>query len=367
MPVVDIVFLSLAASQLLVMAIYIFLYHRQSALGLLSGVLILTLISGLLGEGLNFVVSPQSRKGLIFLTMTLNRIGNLSMFLAWLLSLKLFDDNFHISQVRLRFWVFAGTALIMRSIGSYYAHYAIDLSVFSNVITWVYSQLVLLGFSIAAIYVAAEGWKSDLVVERRLERVIFVFCVATLLLLMMGNRSVWVFNAIAAGTGFRATPLSPIVYSIYAYFVTVVLFLWIFRVVNLSVIRGPVEPALDKEKNEQLVRERELSIQIKAVMEEQKLYHEPSLTVPALAERLVSQEYLVRRAINNHMGFRNFSAFLNYYRINETVQLLVDTKEPITNIGLNVGYASLSSFYTAFKAINHMTPKEYRAQHISKA
>jgi hypothetical protein len=59
MPVVDIVFLSLAASQLLVMAIYIFLYHRQSALGLLSGVLILTLISGLLGEGLNFVVSPK--------------------------------------------------------------------------------------------------------------------------------------------------------------------------------------------------------------------------------------------------------------------------------------------------------------------
>ena len=366
MPTLNIVFLSLAVSQLLVLAIYIFLYHRRSALGLLSGGLVLTLICGLLGEGFNFIVSSQSPTALIYFTMALNRIGNVSMFLIWLLSLKLFDDNFGISQVRVGIWVLAGTSLIMRSIGSYYAHYAIELSVFANAVTWVYSQLVLLGFSLAAIYVAIEGWRSDLVIERRLERVIFVICVATLLLLMAGNRSVWVFNAIAEGAGFRATPLPAVVYSIYAYFVTVALFLWVFRVVNLSVIRGPVGPVLEKVNDEQFARERELSIQIKAVMEEEKLYHESSLTVPALADYVTSQEYLVRRAINNHMGYRNFSEFLNHYRIRETAQLLVETKEPITKIGLDVGYTSLSSFYKAFKTKNDVTPKEYRAQRSLK-
>ena len=101
-------------------------------------------------------------------------------------------------------------------------------------------------------------------------------------------------------------------------------------------------------------------------MEEKKLYHESSLTVPALADYMASQEYLVRRAINNHMGYRNFSEFLNHYRIRETAQLLVETKEPITKIGLDVGYTSLSSFYKAFKTKNDVTPKDYRAQRSLK-
>jgi AraC-like DNA-binding protein len=365
MPTLYIVFLSLAVSQLLVLGIYIFLYHRRSPLGLLSGGLVLTLMSGLLGEGLNSIVNPLSPTFLIYFTMALNRIGNVSMFLIWMLSLKLFDDTFEITKVHTGIWVLVVTSLIMRSIGSYYAHYAIELSVIADAVTWVYSQLVLLVFSLAAIYVAIEGWRSDLVIERRIERVIFVICVVTLLLLMVGNRSFWVFNAIAEGAGFRAMPLPAIAYSIYAYFVTSALFLWAFRVVNLSVIRRPVVPALDKVNDEQFARERELSIQIKAVMEEEKLYHESSLTVRALAKYVASQEYLVRKAINNHLGYRNFSEFLNHYRISETSQLLVGTKAPITTIGLNVGYTSLSSFYKAFKAIHDVTPKEYRAQHSS--
>jgi len=81
---------------------------------------------------------------------------------------------------------------------------------------------------------------------------------------------------------------------------------------------------------------------------------------------VASQEYLVRRAINNHMGYRNFSEFLNHYRINETIQLLSETDDPITSIGMDVGYTSLSSFYKAFKTTHGVTPKQYRAQHSEK-
>ena len=366
MSTLHIVFLSLAISQMLVLASYIFMYHWRSVLGLLAGGLVLTLISGLLGEGLNSLVNSQSSPWLIYFTMALNRVGNISMFLVWMLSLKLFDDNFEISKVRIGIWLLIFTSLIMRSIGSYYAHYLIELSFFSNLVTWVYSQLVLIGFSLAAIYTAMEGWRRDLVIERRFERVIFVVCVAILLLLMGGNRSIWVLSLVSEGSYFPGMPVPMISYSVYAYCVTVALFLWAFRVVNLSFIRTPTGPNLHKVSNEQVARERDLIDQIKKVIADEKLYRNSNLTVRMLAENLNSQEYLVRRAINNHMGYRNFSEFLNHYRIDETIELLVGTNEPITNIGFDVGYTSLSSFYKAFKALNNTTPKDYRANHKPK-
>lgn len=361
MPIVSIIFLSLSVSQLLVLGLYIVLYHRHSALGRISACLVLTLVSGLIGEALNSVVSSQSPTFLIFFTMGLNRVGNVSMFLTWLLSLKLFDDNFSIRDVHSGLWLLAGTSLLMRSIGSYYAHYEIELATFLYLITWGYSQLVLLGFSLASIYVAVNGYRADLVIERRYERVIFVVCTSALLLLMAGNRGIWVVVGITEGS-FSPVPLPPVFYSVYAYFVTVALFLWKFRAVQLSAVRSPANISTDEKKVEQLIKEKQLGTEIKAAMEQEKLYREPSLTVPALAMLLHSQEYLVRRAINRHLGYRNFSEFLSHYRIQETAKLLTESDEPITKIALTVGYTSLSSFYTAFKSIHGMTPKQYRAQ-----
>lgn len=363
MPTTSFVFLSLAVSQLLVLGLYIILYHRRSSLGLISACLVITLVSSLIGEGLNSIVHSGNPTLLIFATMGFNRIGNIAMFLTCLLSLKLFDDNFAIRKVHPGIWILAVTSLVTRSIGSYYAHYEIELSAFTYLLTWGYSQLVLLGFSIASIYVAVKGYRTDLVVERRHERVIFVICAAFLLLMMAGNRGVWVYIGISEGT-FQPVPLPQVVYSVYAYFATVALFLWKFRAVQLSAIKSPARIQPDDTDEELHRQEHGLSTQIQAAMEEEKLYREPSLTVPTLAERLTSQEYLVRRSINNHMGYRNFSTFLNHYRIAEAEQLLTATKESITNIGFNVGYMSLSSFFTAFRSVHGVTPKQYREKHI---
>ena len=113
--------------------------------------------------------------------------------------------------------------------------------------------------------------------------------------------------------------------------------------------------------------DRELMGKITHAMEEEKLYHLSNLTVARLAENVESQEYLVRRAINSHMGFRNFSEFLNHYRIGETSRLLTETTQPISAVGFDVGYTSLSSFYKAFKARYEMTPKQFRALHSSSS
>ena len=97
-------------------------------------------------------------------------------------------------------------------------------------------------------------------------------------------------------------------------------------------------------------------------------YRETGLTIPMLAEELTIPEHQLRRLINGHLEYRNFSAFLNSYRIGEATEQLVDpgrARIPVLTIALDLGYASLGPFNRAFKAATGMTPTEYRQKESS--
>jgi AraC-like DNA-binding protein len=71
--------------------------------------------------------------------------------------------------------------------------------------------------------------------------------------------------------------------------------------------------------------------------------------------------------VNRHLGYRNFSAFLNGYRIGEAKNRLADpelARTPVLTIALDLGYGSLGPFNRAFKATTEMTPTEYRDRAI---
>jgi AraC-like DNA-binding protein len=96
-------------------------------------------------------------------------------------------------------------------------------------------------------------------------------------------------------------------------------------------------------------------------------YRQTSLTISALAGDLKYPEHQLRKLINQHLRFRNFSAFLNSYRIDEAMTRLGDpenARTPVLTIALNLGYGSLGPFNRAFKAMTGMTPTEYREQAI---
>jgi len=96
-------------------------------------------------------------------------------------------------------------------------------------------------------------------------------------------------------------------------------------------------------------------------------YRETGLTIRVLAEQLKYPEHLLRRVINGHLGYRNFSAFLNDYRIHEARIQLVDperARTPVLTIALELGYASLGPFNRAFKAATEMTPSDYRETNL---
>ena len=95
----------------------------------------------------------------------------------------------------------------------------------------------------------------------------------------------------------------------------------------------------------------------------ERLYARPALALPELATLLGTQEHILRRVINQGLGFRNFNDFLHRYRLAEVASRLRDPREartPVLTIALEAGYGSIGPFNRAFRDRFGMTPSEYR-------
>ena len=100
-----------------------------------------------------------------------------------------------------------------------------------------------------------------------------------------------------------------------------------------------------------------------ALMTVNHLYREPSLRIGELAKRMDLPEHKLRRLINRGLGHRNFSTFLNTYRLGDTRRWLADPTQrdtPILMIAMDAGFQSIGPFNRAFKADTGITPSEFR-------
>ena len=100
------------------------------------------------------------------------------------------------------------------------------------------------------------------------------------------------------------------------------------------------------------------------LMENDKLYQEPELTLQQLAEKLQYPYYQVSQAINDGMK-KNFYDLVNNYRIEEAKRLLVDPKNmnyTVLSVGFEAGFNSKTTFNTVFKKLTGLTPTEFRDQ-----
>jgi AraC-like DNA-binding protein len=108
---------------------------------------------------------------------------------------------------------------------------------------------------------------------------------------------------------------------------------------------------------------------LRRLMEEDKAYREEGLSIGSLADKLGLPEHGLRRLINQRLGYRNFNAFLNFYRLGDVMAALADPSQetvPILTIALDAGFQSLGPFNRAFKAQTGLTPSEYRRQQLSR-
>ena len=97
------------------------------------------------------------------------------------------------------------------------------------------------------------------------------------------------------------------------------------------------------------------------------VHREMGLTIGRLALQLGTPEHRLRALINQRLGYRNFSAFLNHHRIDEAKALLADPTHvdlPILTIAMDLGYASLAPFNRAFREAAGQSPSEFRKRAI---
>ena len=123
----------------------------------------------------------------------------------------------------------------------------------------------------------------------------------------------------------------------------------------------PAVAAIDPE-------ERGLLDRLRRLMDEERVYREEGLSIALLAARLGLPEYRLRRLINQRLGHRNFTSFVNGYRLAEVVAALADPAQaqvPILTIALDAGFQSVATFNRAFKAQTEMTPTDFRRERLA--
>ena len=109
---------------------------------------------------------------------------------------------------------------------------------------------------------------------------------------------------------------------------------------------------------------------LERLMSEERVYRREGLAIGGLAAMLSLPEYRLRQVINEGLGYRNFNAFLNRYRIDEAKAALADPSQkdvPVLTVAMDAGFQSIGPFNRAFKAETGVTPTEFRRLALAKA
>jgi AraC-like DNA-binding protein len=218
-------------------------------------------------------------------------------------------------------------------------------------------QLLSLTLTVSALVLAYLGREGDLVEPRRRFRGLFVGVSGVYILIVVATEIY--FSAQAAPSALELVNLGMILVIVFAFGVAMLQ----LRPALVPTVAGGTLPVTDAPPAD---IDAPLLAALRRRMDEDAAYRRDGLTIGGLAEDLGTQEYRLRRLINGALGYRNFNAFLNDYRINEARRRLAEPAEarlPILTIAMDCGFASLGPFNRAFKQATGMTPSAFRRQH----
>lgn len=108
----------------------------------------------------------------------------------------------------------------------------------------------------------------------------------------------------------------------------------------------------------------EILTDIKEAFESKKVFKEQGISLQSFSMDLDIPSYLVTKSVRK-LYSRTFPEALNYFRIEELKQMLLDPKKEhlkIESLAYEVGFASPSAFYASFKKVTGQTPTEYQKE-----
>lgn len=109
----------------------------------------------------------------------------------------------------------------------------------------------------------------------------------------------------------------------------------------------------------------ELERRINNIIIVQKKYKDKDYSAKRLAEDLHTNTRYISAVVNVRFHM-NYTSYVNKYRIQEAMTLLVDRRYQDLNmedISDMVGFSNRQSFYASFYKINGITPREYKVAH----
>ena len=324
------------------------------------------------------VVSAPGVSGIVgYWVIPLEILAIFSPGALWLFSLSLFDDNFRIGRSHLlvagTFWL--ASISIFPQFYLYFGywpnmspaelhHVVARMGAIPAALMFV-SDALKFGMMAHMLYAAWQGRDDDLLEARRRFRSTFV----------IGGAAV-VGVVVYSLSSSKGQPLQGLMWSDVAasaaILAIVFYLLWNVTRIDSEWLLGDLSQAetipaklLDEaEPTDALDLARLNDLAANATLLEQ------GLTITRLAEIAKVPEHRLRRLINQHMGFRNFSDFLNHHRIEAAKDRLANAQDrhiPVLTVAMDLGYGSLGPFNRAFKERTGQTPTEYRRSALQGA
>ncbi|NPD93121.1 helix-turn-helix domain-containing protein [Xylanibacter muris] len=125
-----------------------------------------------------------------------------------------------------------------------------------------------------------------------------------------------------------------------------------------AVYRSLVSPKLMDEMKEKILN----------IIVMNKKYKDKNYSAKHLAEDLCTNTRYVSAVVNVKFHM-NYTSFVNKFRIEEAMTILVDRRYQhlkMEQVSDMVGFSNRQSFYASFYKLMNMTPREYRIKHLSQ-
>lgn len=342
-------FYQFAFAQMLLCALILFPHRKQN----LSVNLFILLMLSSCGYLLSYIFAPITPQSMLWWLGLIG--GNALPGIFWLVGLSVFGDNRTLKPWQ---YLLASMTLLLPLTAKFFIHgLSINLEATPLLNGFFKYNALLLELVLIShtLLIAAQQWRNDLVQERRYIRggVISVAGLYIILVIVIEQ----FFNLQWHGLELLKS------LSLAALVIGVNFFLFQLRHSTLFESNNTCS-----EKKKHVPSQSKEVLKIIASMEQDKLYQTDGMTIASLAKHLSIHEYKLRNLINGELNYRNFNDFLNFYRIKEVSQCLLDPEyvsTPVLTLALESGFRSLSSFNKAFKATHGVTPTEFRKKKLS--
>jgi AraC-like DNA-binding protein len=226
---------------------------------------------------------------------------------------------------------------------------------------WIVHNLIEVSLSVHALYVIYRSWRGDLVEARRRLRGPFI-AIVTLYTIALSGIEIGESVGVEAPWYSLAGGATLAIFCLAGSLVFLEARTELFGAATAPPTRDDAEPRLDTADRLTLDR-------LAEAMGKGEAWRREGLTIGTLADEVGTPEHRLRRLINDHLGHRNFAAFVNARRIEAAKGILCDPAQARTTvaaIAFDLGFGSLGPFNRAFREATGATPTQWRREALEK-